>query len=85
MTDELQFFGQTTETAKAKVIDTQMHHIGYGKYFQRITYEFEYKRVKYKDTFEAGKRFGKQKTGNFILVKFSTQHPERSKVLYSIE
>jgi len=85
ITGELQFIGQATATTKAKVVDTKMHHIGYGKYLQRITYEFEYKGVKYTDTFEAGKVFGKQKTGNLVWVKFATQHPKRSKVLNPVK
>ena len=78
---ELKFLGQKTEIKKAEIIKTQMHHIGRGYYMQTVTYEFEYNNNKYKGTFEAGKRFGIQKVGGFISVKFSISNPKRSLVI----
>ncbi len=77
-TGDLKFFGQKTEFAKAKIVNTQMQHFGKRKYFQIVTYEFEYKDYKYSGKFRAGKGIGKQKIGGFVRVKFSVNNPNRS-------
>lgn len=80
-TDELQFFGQKTEFAKAEIIDTKMHHLGRGYYTQLLTYEFDYNGETYTGIFEAGIRIGEQKVGNSVKVKFSTSNANRSKLI----
>ncbi len=77
-TGELQFFGQKTGYTKAKIVNTQMQHFGRGKYFQIVTYEFDYKNQKYSGKFRAGKGIGKQEVGGFVRIKFSTINPNRS-------
>lgn len=77
-TGELQFFGQKTEYTKAKIVNTQMQHFGKDKYFQIVTYEFDYKNQKYSGEFRAGKRIGKQEVGGLVRIKFSVANPNRS-------
>lgn len=60
-TDELKFFGQKTKYSQAKIVNTQMRHIGRGYYLQYVTYEFDFKNKTYTGTFKAGKGMGKQK------------------------
>jgi hypothetical protein len=77
-TGELKFVGQKTEFTTARVINTQMHHIGRGFYLQRVTYEFVYNERKYTDTFEAGQSIGEREVDDKIKIKFSTRNPNRS-------
>lgn len=76
---EWQFIGQETAFTKAEIVNTQFHHIGRGKYIQIATYAFEYGNETYTGTYEIWTRPGMQTIGNFIKVKFSTSHPNRSK------
>lgn len=80
-TNELQFLGQKTDFTKAKIIETKMHHIGSGKYMQRVTYQFRLNEEFYTGKFEAGTSIGRRDTGEFVKVKFSINHPERSKMV----
>jgi hypothetical protein len=80
-TDELKFLMQKTEYSQAKIVNTQMRHIGRGYYLQYVTYEFDFKNKIYTGTYRAGKGLGKQEIGNFIKVKFSTSNPNRSKMI----
>ena len=59
-TEDLQFIAQETEYCKAKVIKTNMHHIGRGFYMQTVKYEYVYNGQKYLDEFEVGKITGKE-------------------------
>ena len=77
-TGELKFIGQKTEFTKARIVNTQMQHLGRGKYLQIVTYEFQYSDKKYSGKFRAGKGIGIQKVGGFVKVKFSISNPNRS-------
>jgi hypothetical protein len=80
-TDELQFIGQETEYCKAKVIKTNMHHIGRGFYMQTVKYEYAYNGQKYLDEFEVGIITGKQQIGGVIKIKVSKSFPHLSKYI----
>jgi len=53
---DLIFIGQNTEITKAKIVNTNMNHLGKGFHYQTVTYEFKYLDSTYKGRFEAGKK-----------------------------
>jgi len=75
---ELQFLGQNTEYAKAKIVNTQFRHLGAGNFIQVVTYEFVYNSKVYSGDFKAGRGWGTQKIGDYVKIKFSTSNPDRS-------
>lgn len=82
--NELRFIGRENMYKNGVIINTQFRHMGSGYYTQTVFYEFTYQGKKYSNSFEAGKRLGKQFEGDSIMVKFRKSNPEISKYIKTI-
>jgi len=77
MNVQAKFIGESTEVARAVVIDRKWNPSFMGYYLYTITYQFNYAGQSYSSTTNAG--FSKKrdlKSGDFVLVEFIVGRPE---------
>lgn len=73
-------FDKTNQT-KGTVIDTKLTLGIKGSYLQLVTYEYQVGDSLYSDKFKAGRKQGKQKIGDKLLIKYSVCKPQKNEII----
>ncbi len=73
-------FDKTNQT-KGTVIDTKVTLGVKGSYLQLVTYEYQVGDSLYSDKFKAGRKQGKQKIGDKLLIKYSVDKPRKNEII----
>lgn len=73
-------FDKTNQT-KGTVTDTKWTYGVKGSYLQLVTYEYQVGDSLYSDRFKAGRKQGRQKIGDKLLIKYSVDKPQKNEII----